>query len=90
MIAQEAGAFVSGSHTAPLDGVVTEDVLLGRKYIVIRYVQRCLSPVSLDGNLLRIMLVWYNSAIGDTEVRVTFTSPSVSSSVGWGNNSPTG
>lgn len=36
IIAQEAGGFVAGSHTAPLDNNVTEDVLVGRKYIVIR------------------------------------------------------
>lgn len=36
IIAQEAGCLVAGSHTAPLDNVVNEDVLIGRKYFVIR------------------------------------------------------
>lgn len=36
IIAQEAGCLVAGSHTAPLDNVVSEEVLTGRKYIVIR------------------------------------------------------
>lgn len=36
IIAQEAGCFVAGSKTAPLDNIVSEDVLAGRKHIVIR------------------------------------------------------
>ncbi|KAG8935745.1 hypothetical protein FRC02_006554 [Tulasnella sp. 418] len=37
VIAQEAGAFVSGSsETSPHDGDVTEEILTGRKYIVVR------------------------------------------------------
>ena len=36
MIAQEAGGFVTGSKDAPHDGVVTEDILTGRRYLVIR------------------------------------------------------
>ncbi|TCD68294.1 hypothetical protein EIP91_011153 [Steccherinum ochraceum] len=36
IIAQEAGCFVAGSKTSPLDNIVTEEVLTGRKYIVIR------------------------------------------------------
>ncbi|KAG8721042.1 hypothetical protein FRC08_016162 [Ceratobasidium sp. 394] len=36
VIAQEAGGFVSGSSKAPLTGVVDEQILTGRKYIVIR------------------------------------------------------
>lgn len=36
IIAQEAGGFVAGSHSAPLDNEVTEEVLTGRKYVVIR------------------------------------------------------
>lgn len=38
MIAQEAGGFVSGAHHTDHDGEVTEDLLLGRKYIVVRSV----------------------------------------------------
>ncbi|KAG8722410.1 hypothetical protein FRC09_006305 [Ceratobasidium sp. 395] len=36
VIAQEAGGFVSGSPKVPLTGVVDEQILTGRKYIVIR------------------------------------------------------
>ena len=36
IIAQEAGGFVAGSHSAPLDNDVNEDVLWGRKHIVVR------------------------------------------------------
>ncbi|KAG9079449.1 hypothetical protein FRC06_007715 [Ceratobasidium sp. 370] len=36
VIAQEAGGFVSGSSKVPLMGVVDEQILTGRKYIVIR------------------------------------------------------
>lgn len=36
MIAQEAGAFVTGSKDALHDGVVTEAILTGRRYLVIR------------------------------------------------------
>ena len=36
VIAQEAGAFVTGSKDAPHDGVVTEAILAGRRYLVIR------------------------------------------------------
>lgn len=36
IIAQEAGCLVAGSHTSPLDNDVNQEVLEGRKYIVIR------------------------------------------------------
>ena len=36
MIAQEAGGFVTGSKDVPHDGVVTEAILTGRRYLVIR------------------------------------------------------
>ena len=36
MIAQEAGGFVTGSKDAPHDGVVTEEILTGRRHLVIR------------------------------------------------------
>ena len=36
IIAQEAGGFVAGGHGAPLDNDVNEDVLWGRKHIVVR------------------------------------------------------
>jgi len=36
VIAQEAGCFISGSKTSPLDNIASEDVLAGRKHIVMR------------------------------------------------------
>jgi hypothetical protein len=36
VIAQEAGGFVTGSKDVPHDGVVTEAILTGRRYLVIR------------------------------------------------------
>jgi myo-inositol-1(or 4)-monophosphatase len=36
MIAQEAGGFVTGSKDAPHDGLVTEAILTGQCYLVIR------------------------------------------------------
>ena len=36
IIAQEAGGFVAGGHGAPLDNDVNEEILWGRKYIVVR------------------------------------------------------
>jgi myo-inositol-1(or 4)-monophosphatase len=36
VIAQEAGGFVTGSKDAPHDGLVTEAILTGRRYLVIR------------------------------------------------------
>ena len=36
IIAQEAGCLVAGSRTAPLDNDVNDEVLWGRKHIVIR------------------------------------------------------
>ena len=36
MIAQEAGGFVTGSKDSPHDGIVTEAILTGRRYLVIR------------------------------------------------------
>ncbi|KAI0031030.1 inositol monophosphatase [Vararia minispora EC-137] len=36
IIAQEAGGFVTGSKDCPHDGNITEEILTGRKYLVIR------------------------------------------------------
>jgi hypothetical protein len=36
VIAQEAGGFVTGSKDAPHDGLATEAILTGRRYLVIR------------------------------------------------------
>ena len=46
MIAQEAGGFVTGSKDSPHDGVVTEAILTGRRYLVIRGVAG--TPVRVD------------------------------------------
>ncbi|KAI9510769.1 inositol monophosphatase [Russula earlei] len=48
VIAQEAGAFVTGSKDAPHDGIVTEAVLTGRRYLVIRGVAGTPEESSLD------------------------------------------
>lgn len=53
MIAQEAGAFVTGSKDAPHDGVVTEAILTGRRYLVIRGV----------GNAVRARVPQYSTEI---------------------------
>jgi hypothetical protein len=50
VIAQEAGAFVTGSKDAPHDGLVTEAILTGRRYLVIRGVGNAVragSPISI-------------------------------------------
>ena len=36
MIAQEAGGLVTGSKDAPHDGIVTEAILTGRRYLIVR------------------------------------------------------
>jgi len=36
VIAQEAGCLVTGSHDSPHDGEITPEILLGRKYFVVR------------------------------------------------------
>jgi hypothetical protein len=36
VIAQEAGGFATGSKDTPHDGVVTESILTGRRYLIIR------------------------------------------------------
>lgn len=36
IIAQEAGGMAAGSHSSPLNNDVNEEILNGRKYIVIR------------------------------------------------------
>ena len=46
MIAQEAGGFVTGSRDAAHDGVVTEAILTGRRYLVVRSVPA--TPVRAD------------------------------------------
>jgi myo-inositol-1(or 4)-monophosphatase len=48
VIAQEAGGFVTGSKDVPHDGVVTEAILTGRRYLVIRGVAGTSEESSLD------------------------------------------
>ncbi|KAH9983876.1 inositol monophosphatase [Russula vinacea] len=48
VIAQEAGGFVTGSKDVPHDGVVTEAILTGRRYLVIRGVAGTSEEGSLD------------------------------------------
>ncbi|KAH9958955.1 inositol monophosphatase [Russula dissimulans] len=48
VIAQEAGGFVTGSKDVPHDGVVTEAILTGRRYLVIRGVAGTAEESSLE------------------------------------------
>ncbi|KAA1471605.1 inositol monophosphatase [Dentipellis sp. KUC8613] len=48
VVAQEAGGFVTGSKDAPHDGDVTEDILVGRKYLVIRGIAGSQGETALD------------------------------------------
>lgn len=51
MIGQEAGCYITGGHDSPRDGNVTPEILLGRKYLIVRAIAdsevrsspRCLS-----------------------------------------------
>jgi myo-inositol-1(or 4)-monophosphatase len=52
VIAQEAGGFVTGSKDTPHDGVVTESILTGRRYLIIRGVAGT-SVRRLPSNLYR-------------------------------------
>ena len=36
MIGQEAGCYITGGHDSPRDGEVTPEILLGRKYFIVR------------------------------------------------------
>ena len=36
MIGQEAGCYITGGHDSTRDGDVTPEILLGRKYIIVR------------------------------------------------------
>ena len=57
MIAQEAGGFVTGSKDAPHDGVVTEAILTGRRYLVIRGVAGT-AVRRVNGDLTQNLLVY--------------------------------
>ncbi|KAH9972687.1 inositol monophosphatase [Russula compacta] len=48
VIAQEAGGFVTGSKDSPHDGIVTEAVLAGRRYLIIRGVAGTSAENSLE------------------------------------------
>jgi len=60
VIAQEAGGFVTGSKDSPHDGVVTEAILTGRRYLVIRGVAGTAEESSLDVQK-RIAREFYNT-----------------------------
>ncbi|KAI9459665.1 inositol monophosphatase [Lactarius psammicola] len=53
VIAQEAGGFVTGSKAVPHDGVVTEAILTGRRYLVIRGVAGTPVPSTYRSGLAR-------------------------------------
>jgi myo-inositol-1(or 4)-monophosphatase len=36
VIGQEAGCYITGGHDSPRDGDVTPEILLGRKYFIVR------------------------------------------------------
>ena len=36
MIGQESGCYITGGHDSPRDGDVTPEILLGRKYFIVR------------------------------------------------------
>jgi myo-inositol-1(or 4)-monophosphatase len=36
VIGQEAGCYITGGHNSPRDGDVTPEILLGRKYFIVR------------------------------------------------------
>jgi len=36
VIGQEGGCYVTGGHDSPRDGEVTPEILLGRKYFIVR------------------------------------------------------
>ena len=63
MIAQEAGCFVTGSKDVPHDGVVTEAILTGRRYLVIRGVAgtavRAIPRISRDLSDLTHDFPWH-------------------------------
>ncbi|KZS93045.1 inositol monophosphatase [Sistotremastrum niveocremeum HHB9708] len=60
VIAQEAGGFVSGASSAPHDGDVDENILTGRKYIVVRALPSSVDESSTDGQR-RIVKAFYAS-----------------------------
>lgn len=61
IIAQEAGCLVAGSHTSPLDNDVNQEVLEGRKYIVIRAIgdSEVRLTLFLIYNCIRSTLIWF-------------------------------
>ncbi|KAF8330830.1 uncharacterized protein EI90DRAFT_3145724 [Cantharellus anzutake] len=65
VIAQEAGAFVAGSHISKFQDEVTEDILIGRKYIVVRAIADTTNESGKDAQK-RIVREFY-SAVEDYE-----------------------
>ncbi|KAI0066701.1 inositol monophosphatase [Artomyces pyxidatus] len=60
VIAQEAGGFVTGGKDAPHDGDVTEGILTGRKYLVIRAIADTEGETGLEAQK-RIAREWYDT-----------------------------
>ena len=49
VIGQEAGCYVTGGHDSPRDGNVTPEILLGRKYFIVRAIaDSAVRPVASD------------------------------------------
>jgi len=60
VIAQEAGALVSGGPSCSHDGNVTEDVLTGRRYIVIRAIADTATERGIDAQK-RLVKEYYDT-----------------------------
>ncbi|KAF9505900.1 hypothetical protein BS47DRAFT_1374215 [Hydnum rufescens UP504] len=60
VIAQEAGCFVGGSASAPLDNDANEDILMGRKHIVVRAIGDTESEKGVDAQK-RIIRDFYDT-----------------------------
>jgi myo-inositol-1(or 4)-monophosphatase len=58
VIAQEAGGFATGSKDTPHDGVVTESILTGRRYLIIRGVAGT-SVRRLPSKFVRRTIIFY-------------------------------
>jgi len=60
VIAQEAGGFVSGAREVAHDGDFTEELLLGRKYIVVRAIADTPNEKGIDAQK-RIVREFYDA-----------------------------
>ncbi|EIM83255.1 inositol monophosphatase [Stereum hirsutum FP-91666 SS1] len=68
VIAQEAGGFVTGSRWSPHDGEVTEDILRGRKYLVVRGLAGGKGESALDAQK-RIVKEFYET-VDDVDIDI--------------------